>query len=330
MPLRHESMLAAVAALLAAGSHLCEAQSASPRRAGRAPTHPSGVLTARVVNVVGRPFAVRVSARNVVYVTEQDANAVAQFNLNDLMPGAAIAVGKDPGDVVFNRAGTTALVSGFHDGTVRILDVTHGRSTRLVPISRNAYRLALSRDETGAFVTSTNGRLYAIDLNGDSVTRSVHLGGVLNGLAFLPASNTLIVSSTTGTIWKVDAATLQVIGSPATDGGRLQDVAIAPDESEIYASSEDGWVVVLDAATLEQKQRVTLPRLSPFGLAVTPDGAQLYVTSPQTGDLAVIDRATLRVVKTIKLGGMPRRVAFDKRGRIAVIANEENWVDLVR
>jgi YVTN family beta-propeller protein len=110
----------------------------------------------------------------------------------------------------------------------------------------------------------------------------------------------------------------------------VQDVAIAPDETEVYAASENGWVDVLDAATLERKRRIVLRGESPFGLAVTPDGAQLYVTSPGTGHLVIVDRATGGVVRAIKLSGVPRRVAFDNSGATAVIANEGNWVDLVR
>jgi YVTN family beta-propeller protein len=324
MPLVRESALVAVLTLLGSGCH------SSPTAPEVVLTHPSGVQAARVTGFVGRPFAVRVSSQNVVYVTEQDANAVAPFDLATLVTPLPIAAGADPGDVVFNRTGRTALVSGYNDGLVQVIDVASGQRARVLPVAQNAYRLALSRDETRVFVTSTDGRLYAVPVDGSAPTSFVSLGSALSGLALTPTSETLIVSSTDGTIWKVNAATLQIIGSAATGGGRLQDVAIAPDESEIYAASEDGWVDVFDAATLQRKRRVTLPGLSPFGLALTPDGAQLYVTSAVTGDLAIIDRTAGTVVRTIKLTGTPRRVAFDQSGSTAVIANEGNWVDLVR
>jgi YVTN family beta-propeller protein len=48
------------------------------------------------------------------------------------------------------------------------------------------------------------------------------------------------------------------------------------------------------------------------------------------GRVVVIDRGTLSVCATIDTGGKPRRIAFDRTGRLAIIANEAGWVDLVR
>jgi YVTN family beta-propeller protein len=293
-------------------------------------THPAGIRAARVTGLTGRPFGVGISSAGVVYVTQQDANAVARFSLSDLVPRASIPVGSDPGDVVFTRAGATAFVSGFEDGSLHAIDVASGEPAELPPVSSNAYRLGLSSDEKRVFVTSTDGRLYALDMRGEPVAAPLQLRGALQGLALSPSGRTLFVSSNRGSVWKVDAATLRVMGPAATGGGRLQDVAVAPDESEIYAASENGWVDVLDAATMRRRQRIVLPGLAPFGLTMTPDGAQLYVTSPNTGDVVVIDRATREVIRTIRVSGTPRRVAFDRTGGTAAISNESNWVDIVR
>jgi len=44
----------------------------------------------------------------------------------------------------------------------------------------------------------------------------------------------------------------------------------------------------------------------------------------------MIDAHTLVSVGTLETGGLPRHVAFDSLGRVAIIANESGWVDLVR
>lgn len=329
MPLVRESKLAVVAMLVVAGCHgVASTPSLEPPL-----THPTGTDRQRVSGFTGRPFGVRVSSRDLVYVTEQDANAVARFDLRSLAFAGSIGVGADPGDVVFNRAGSVAFASGYNDGTVHAIAVDRPQHGQRLAISRNAYRLALSNDETSLFVTSTDGSLYAAGLGGmraAPTVRSVRLGGALNGLAYSSSRDTLYVSATGGRVWKLSAATLQTGGTADLPGGSLQELAISPDQSELYVASEAGWVDVLDAGTLRAKERIELAGLEPFGLAVTPDGAQLYVTSAGTGELAIIDRARRAVVNKIFLGGVPRRVAFDRSGRTAVIANERNWVDVVR
>ena len=293
-------------------------------------THPAGVLTARVSGLTGRPFGIRVSANGAVLVTQQDANSVARFSLGDLVQGMSIPVGADPGDVVFTHDGKTAFVSNFYDGTVHALDVATGARTRILVVDpANAYRLALSADDSRLYVTSVSGRLYAVDLAGTGAPSSVVLGGALQGIAIGRDGLELVVSSTQGGLWRLNAATLGVLASRNTGAFAAQDVALAPDETELYVANENGYVDVLNPSTLQPIRRYALPGMSPFGLAVTPDGAKLYITSPGTGQLGIIDRATGMVdIRTV--GGMPRRVAFDASGATAVIANEGNWADIVR
>jgi len=69
---------------------------------------------------------------------------------------------------------------------------------------------------------------------------------------------------------------------------------------------------------------------SPFDLKLTPDDAQIYVGVRTSGQVQVFDRVTQALVTTIATGGAPRRIAFDRRGRTAVIANEAGWVDFVK
>src|SRR5450759_782168 len=267
-------------------------------------THPAGNLSTRINGLSGRPFAVRVSSAGVVYATQQDANSVASFNLADATTGPSVAVGADPGDVVFTRNGAKAFVSAFNGGSIHVIDVASSRQTASIPVSSNAYRLVLSSDESTLFVSSTDGRVYTVSSSGERVTGSVQLGGAIQGLALSPSGASLLACSTNGSIWLLDATTLKILAS-GVPGGYLQDVAFSKDASEIYVASEDGWVDVLDGSSLQRIGRITLDGMAPFGLAVTPDDVQLYVTSPLSGQLAIIDRGTRTIKQTIRVSDVP-------------------------
>lgn len=295
-------------------------------------THPSGASTVRAVGFAGRPFGIRVSSGGIVYVTQQDGNSVARVRLTDLVASPPIAVGADPGDVVFTRDGRTAFVSNFNDGTVHVLDVATGARRRQIFIAAtNAYRLALAPDDSRLYVTTTNGRLYSVDVMGVEATTSTYVGGSLQGIALARDGRTLFASSTTGDVWRLNACTLAVTGSVGGQGRyATQDIALGPSDSTLYVASEGGFVDVLDASTLQSTDRVSMAGYAPFGLAMTPDGAQMYITSPTTGDVAIVDRVTGGLVKVMRVGGVPRRVAFDATGSAAVVSNEGNWVDVIR
>ncbi|MDB4882864.1 MAG: hypothetical protein JWL95_1630 [Gemmatimonadetes bacterium] len=327
MPLTRATRLLLIALPLGAA---CSEATLPADTTGFTGIHPDGVLGSRVTGFSGRPFGVRVSAKGLVYVTQQDANSVVGFTLaapTSLLP--AIAVGDDPGEVVFNRAGTAAYVSAYYGGGVHVIDVATGKQTSTIPISSNAYRLALSSDEGRLFVSTVNGALYAVPTRGLTVTTSVQLGGALQGLALSRSGQTLFVASTQGVVWRVDPATLAVLSSKPV-AGALQDVAVSPDERELYVADEAGLVHVLDASSLAEVARIDLSPRRPFGLAVTPDGTQLYVTSPATGEVAIVDARTRATIRTLTVSGLPRRVAFSADGRTAVVANEGNWVDVIK
>ncbi|HSQ28933.1 MAG TPA: YncE family protein [Gemmatimonadaceae bacterium] len=290
-------------------------------------THPQGVLGGRSGTIGGRPFGIAVSRAGVVYVTQQDSNRVTRLDLPSTTPGVAISVGSDPGDVQFNTAGTAAYVSDFNGGGLHAIDVASNSQRAAATIAANAYRLALSWDEQRLFVSSTDGNVYVVDPATLTVTTTIHLGGPVQGLALTAAGQTLYASSTDGTIFKIDAGT-GVIQTSASHGGKPQDIALSRDDSRLYVANQAGWVDVLDASSLNRLQR--LPVAGAFGLALTPDDAQLFVTSPESGALSILDALTGSMVASLHVGGVPRRVAFDATGKTAVVTNEGNWVDVVR
>lgn len=286
-------------------------------------------MSGRVTELAGRPFAIRVSSKGIVLVTQQDANSVARFQNGATRPDTMILTGRDPADVVFNRDGSRAYVSSFLGGGLHVLDVAAARQLSAIRIANNAYRLAMMPDDSRLFVTSTNGWLYVVDPSGPTKVDSVSLGGALQGLALSRSGQTLLLTSTNGIVWKLDAATLKVITSVKIPGS-LQDVTLSADESEVYVANEKLGVDVLDGATLTRRERLTLPGFEAFGLALTPDDTELYVTSPATGSAKVIDIRTRSVLYTFSLKGAPRRVAFDAAGKTALIANEGGWTDVIR
>jgi YVTN family beta-propeller protein len=241
-----------------------------------------------------------------------------------------IAVDTVPLDMITNRAGTRAYVSSLLKGTVSIIDPASNKVTKVVPLApNNAYRLLLSSDESRLFVTSMDGNLYTLNTGSQTAGASQHLIGVLQGLVSDKAGRSLFVSATSGMIWRLDASTLSPVDSVALNC-TAQDLALSGDDAELYVACENATLTVLDAATLATKTTISIPSSDPFGLAVTPDGTQLYVTSPHAGSLTIIDLQSRTIVQTIALTGGPRRVRFNTHGNIAYIVYEGNWVDVIR
>jgi len=88
-----------------------------------------------------------------------------------------------------------------------------------------------------------------------------------------------------------------------------------------------GAITVFDTRTQQVLRTVTLPTTAgtltrPMGLATTPDGRSLYVTTGRGGALVEIDVATAAVKRSIAgVGLRPWGLALDTQGRMAFTAN---------
>lgn len=299
-----------------------------PGPQGSSLTHPAGNISGKITGLGGRPFGIAVSASGTVYVTQQDANSVARYSLSSMgAAGAPISVTADPGDVIFNRAGTRAYASTFYGGNVHVIDVASGSQAAVYPIGSNAYRLALSGDESRLFVSTVNGTLHSVPTSGGTQS-VVALNGSVQGIAVNPVGGALFATTTSGNVYRIDPVTLG-IQATRTVAPQLQAIAVGPTGTELYVASEQGSLFVLDATSLATLATVSVG-CDAFGVAVTPDGAKVYVTCPGFGQLTIIDRPTRTVTSALTLSGTPRRIAFDATGATAVIANEYNWVDVVK
>jgi YVTN family beta-propeller protein len=129
-------------------------------------------------------------------------------------------------------------------------------------------------------------------------------------------------------VLEVNPATNQVLRTFPT-GGAPKDLGVTPNGKRLYVADETGSVQVWQLATGQRLTSVPLPA-GAFGLAIAPDGRQVYAGMPFGGAVEVIATETNTIVNTIQTGGMPRKIAFDGTGKTAIIANEAGWVDYVQ
>jgi YVTN family beta-propeller protein len=98
----------------------------------------------------------------------------------------------------------------------------------------------------------------------------------------------------------VDTATNQITATVAFPP--MSDpiaAAFTPDQKTLYVLGDNGSVFVMDTATnTVSANPITVGRL-PMGIAITPDGKQVYVACQYTNTVSVIDTSTETVSATI-------------------------------
>jgi YVTN family beta-propeller protein len=316
---RAHAVITVVAAALTVGA--CSDPAAPPPSDSF--THPQGVLFA-TRPLSGRPYGVAISSTGVVYAARLDVDSVSRANLPDTLITAAVAVGDIPSHVAFNPAGTRAYVANQGSNNVSVVNVASGTVIGNVPVSSDAWNVIVSPNGATAYATTDQGSLYFIATASNTAPAPLVLsaGDALRGLALHPGGGTLYVAGrNTGRIYVVNTVSRGVVDTIIVSGVP-QRMAVSASGTELYVANEGAGV---NFVNLLNGSVFTMPLAAgAYGLALSPDDAQLYVTVPDLGMLMIIDRAQRTKVDSLMLGGRPRTVAFSRLGESAVVSNENS------
>jgi YVTN family beta-propeller protein len=276
----------------------------------------------------GPAFGVAVSPSGVALVTQLDQDRLARFALPAAGVQSFIAVGSTPVRVEFNNGGTIAFVANLADATVGIVNVASGAQTAAVALRAAPISLAASPDGARLYVGTGADSVVVIDAGTRGIVTAIRLDGEINGLALHPGQPLLYASGrTSGLLWEISTRTHQVERTFVA-GGVPQDIVVTPDGRRLYMADEAGPLQIWSLASGQRIGTVSGAQRG-FGLALSPDAEQIYMTSALDGRMHVVDARDGSYLLGVSIGGTPRRVAFAPDCSV-VVANEAGWVDYHR
>ena len=296
-------------------------------------THVTVADTTLLAHVVvgGQPFDIGIGPVS-AYVT--NLIGVVRLDLATLTSGARVTgTFSTPTEVTFSAAGDVAYVSNEYGRQISVVNTAANMVVDSIRTTLGPIPLTVSG--TIMFAATSANYLYRIDLTTNRATASIGLPGTANHLLVRPSDTTVYVAvwrpygQDTGKVLVVDGRTMQVTKILLV-GGHPQAMVLSPDLQTMYLANDAApylYVIALSLGTVTD----AIPLVSPaFGLAISPDGARLYVglANPVAGKIQVIDRATRTVVRWNSVAGTPREIRYDAAHQHVLVANEGGWVDV--
>lgn len=227
------------------------------------------------------------------------------------------------------RAGVL-VVANQQGASATILDAATLRTIATVPVGLGPHEAAVSPDGRWGVVTNYGTRdapgntLSVIDLAAPTpvVARTIDLGEYRrpHGAAFAGQSGKLVVTSeVTQRLVVVDFASGRIDTALATNARGSHMVAVRRDGRRAWtANMQDGNVTEFD---LDGRRTLRTVPAAPMdeGIAVTPNGSQLWVGSNERKTVTVIDVGRAEPIETLDGFGFPYRIGISRSGRIAVV-----------
>ena len=285
-----------------------------------------------VVERVMTPSAWGVAVRDdgLAYFTEPFENGVGVTRTKSRAVEGFIATGEQPIGAAFSPDGGTAYVTNLFGQSVSVIDVASG--TVRATISTGSFEpfvVRVSPDGGRLYIATNNSVVLIVATTTNQIVKSVEVGFAPNGFAVHPDGRRMYVSAFLGgTISEVDMVSEQVVRTFEV-GGTPQEMALNRKGTRLYVANEAGYLNEIDVQSGRELPRIPLAR-GGFGVGVTPDDVEAYVSEPAAGLVQVFTLQNRRLKWTINVGGEPRRLAFSQRGKIGAIGNMAGYVTFVR
>jgi YVTN family beta-propeller protein len=237
--------------------------------------------------------ATNVTSPVYAYVANYGGNSVSVIATATNVVGSTITVGAHPQGIAVSPDGAYVYVANNTAGTVSVIRTSDNTVVATVTVGANPYGIAVTPDGSHVYVVNNN---------------------------------------SSGTVSVIATATNAVVGSPIAVGSSPVAVAVSPDGAHVYVTNSGSTAtggnsvsVITTGTTPTVTATVSVVvggnNPSPRGVAVTPDGAYVYVTNYFAGTVSVIATATSTVTATVPVGSNPQWIAVAPDGLHAYVAN---------
>ena len=246
-----------------------------------------------------------------VYVSNEKDNTISIIDseTNELVD--TLKVGERPRGLTFSQDYKVLYVCASDSDAVQVYDVATGKHINDLPSGEDPEQFVLHPDNKRLYIANEDDAIATVvDVEKRRVVAQIEVGVEPEGMAVSHNGKWVIVTSeTTNMAHWVNTDTSEVVANTLVDQ-RPRDAEFTLDDSELWVSSEIGGTVsVIDVASKTIKQTlnfaikgISSDRVQPVGIEMTSDGKYAFIALGPANHVAVVERATMEVVKYILVG----------------------------
>jgi YVTN family beta-propeller protein len=291
------------------------------------PGRPAGTILGTVP--VSSPWGVAVRDDGLTYFTQLFENGVGITSTATRTVDGFVPTGFVPTGIAFSPDGNTVYV-GNQDATVSVIDVASRQVTATYDTEGTpVFAVQVSPEGDLLFAGGGSTTLYVLDVASGAILNRVTVGHAVNAFAVAPDNRILYVSAfADGTVTELDIYTQRTLRTFAV-GGTPQGVAINRRGTRLYVANEQGYLNDIDLRTGVSEPPIPLAG-GGFGVGVTPDDNQAYITIPGAGVVQIFGLQNRRLAGTLRVDGDPRRIAFSRAGKVGAITNAAGYLTFIK
>jgi YVTN family beta-propeller protein len=274
-----------------------------------------------------------------LYVGNSHGDDISIIDLASLKVVGDIKLGDRIHGVTVQSDGKRLFVTVESDHTLRIIDTTSRQMVGSVTVSGRPNQVAVTPDGRYAVVPIRDGdKVDIVDVAKLQIVKSLPIKEPHNALN--TGSNRYTYVSSMGS-HEINVIDLEKMDYSAVipAGGRPRPYAVSPDGKTMFVAVADlhGFVIV-DIPEKKVVERVEIPAEHPaahplqyetadthtHGIALTPDGRELWVTSLLDDCVYIYDVKAKKIVGKVATGGGPNWLAFTMDGKYLCVSDTDS------
>ncbi|MDB5210795.1 MAG: hypothetical protein JWQ30_1622 [Sediminibacterium sp.] len=223
----------------------------------------------------------------------------------------------------------TLLVANKDDNTLSFVDLKQLKVIATIPVGVGPHEVSVSPSGKFAAVANYGNRAGAshsvsvIDVAKKESVKEIDMGEYIrpHGMEFISEDELIVTSEAKKALLRVNIQTGSVSLVAMTDQLTSHMVAYSHNDQKAYvANINSGTVSVIDVKQNKLLQNIALkPGIE--GLAVSPDGKELWVANQKEDITSVINTSTLTTVMEFPAKKLAYRVRFLANGKYAAVSN---------
>jgi YVTN family beta-propeller protein len=271
-----------------------------------------------------------------LYVDNSLGDDISVIDLGSLKVVGAIKVGNQPHGLCAPEDGRRLFTTIESENSLKAIDTATGKLLDTIALRGKPNECAATPDGRYVGVPIRDGdRVAIVDTTQKKVAKELPVKAPHN--CFNAGNNHTMYVSSMGSneVERIDLQKMDYSAHIPT-GGIPRPYAVSNDENTLYSAITNlhGFVV---SSIPERKviERVELPPAPPLdcplepntpthGLALSPDGKELWVTSLADGGVYVYDIAAHKTSPMIRVGKCPNWIAFSPDGRYVAVSNSDS------
>ncbi len=246
-----------------------------------------------------------------------DSNEADFIDLGTRKSVRRVKLGEDPEIFDLSADGKTLYVSNEEDAELGIVDLASGKRTGAVKVGGEPEGVKISADGKLVYVTSEVANMVqAVDIASGKVVHSIKVGKRPRRFAMTPDGSQLWVSNELdASVTIIDTKTHTVAATLRFEikGARAADItpvglAMSRDGKRAFVGlGRANHVAFVDVATRKVTDLVLVGKRA-WSVALNKAETTLYVVNGLSDDLTIVDVASAKAVKTVKVGRVPHTV----------------------